>query len=494
MTIPVPTVVSVSITVGAAYPQKAGFGTMNLVTNETGVIGVAERIRFYSDADSVASDWGGSSEAALAAAAYFSQQPKPLELAISVRFESDQAAQLRGGSNATTVIVSWTAISDGEFNISIDGVNEDISAIDFTLDTDMDDVADAIETEIQAIAAGGFTAATCIWDGDRFFIASGTTGASSSISFVTAVSPAVGTDISTMMDCIQGNATKADGFAGETITESLNAIQLKNDQWYGLSFTKEIRDGAIVNLEDAVEAAADWCGARVKIFANCSNDLDVLDSVATNDIASVLTGQNQRRTMTTFSSYVDEYPACSCLGRAFTVNFNQPDSTITLKFKQLPGITTEDLTTNQKNTMDTKRANALVSVGGSSMYAESFMHQSGVFFDEVHGLDWLTEEIQNGVFGYLLSRPTKVPYTNKGIAQIEQQVIKALDAGRRNGLLAPGYTIDGDYLPNGYITNTVAVEDTAQADIDSRIYRGLSFIALGAGAIHGCQINGVFER
>ena len=41
-----------------------------------------------------------------------------------------------------------------------------------------------------------------------------------------------------------------------------------------------------MNAEIGAEAAAAWCEARVKVFGNTSNDLDVLDSVTSNDIAS----------------------------------------------------------------------------------------------------------------------------------------------------------------------------------------------------------------
>ena len=38
------------------------------------------------------------------------------------------------------------------------------------------------------------------------------------------------------------------------------------------------------------------------------------------------------------------YAIVSALGRAFTVNFSANRSTITLKFKQLPGVVAEGLT------------------------------------------------------------------------------------------------------------------------------------------------------
>lgn len=492
MTIPVSSVVNVSIAIGAPFPARAGFGTLNIVTAETGVIGIAERIRSYQNLDGVAADWPADSEVVAAATAYFSQQPKPTSLKVSTRYPTAQSAQLRGG--AVTEVTPFLSISDGSFTINIDGDSQDITGLDFSDgETTLDDIAASIQTTLQAVASGGFTSATCTHDGTRFFIESGITGTSSTVSFLTPVSPATGTDISSLLQMRQGEGTKTDGIAAETITASLNAIQNIDTDWYGLVFTKEVRDGVDINGEDAVEAAADWCEARIKVFGNTTNDLDVLDSVTTNDIASVLTAKNLRRTMTTYSSYPDQYPSASILGRAFTVNFNQVNSTITLKFKQMPGITVEQLTQSQKAVLDSKFANALIEVGASDMFAESWM-ASGVFFDEVHGIDWLQNAIETNVFGYLLTRTTKVPYTNKGVAALEQQVISALDEAVRNGLIAPGETVDGRFLATGYETVVIPVEDINQSDKEARHYPGLSFTVLGAGAIHSVQINGIFER
>jgi len=495
MSIPVSNVVDVSIAIGATFPERRGFGILTIVTKESGVIGIAERIRSYSNIEGVAADWASTTEVYKAATAYFSQVPKPTQLKVAVRFETDQSAELRGGSiidNATNLAL-FTSINDGSFNISIDGDSQDITALDFSSDTDLSDVAATIETGLQAIATGGFTAATCTHDGNRFFVTSGTTGATSTISFVTTVSPATGTDVSSLILLDQGNATKSDGIDAENITASLNAIENIDSDWYGLIFTKEVREDVVIGSENAVVGAAAWVEARTKVFFNTTNDNDSKDSVTTSDIGSVLQTANYRRSITTFSSYPDQYPSASLAGRAFTVNFNQSNSTITLKFKQLPGITVESLTQNDKTVLDSKSVNALITVGSSDMYSESFM-ADGTFFDEVHGIDWLQNAIETNVFGYLLTQTTKVPYTDKGVAGVEQQVRSALDEAVRNGLIAPGEDIEGTYLPNGYTITTIPVADINQGDKEARFYPGLSFVCLGAGAIHRVQINGVFER
>ena len=496
MTIPVKSIVAVSITIGASFPSRKGFGILNCVTAETGTIGFAERIRSYGSADSVAADWPSNSEVVKLANSYFGQQPKPTDFRVSVRAEAAVAAELRGGSvvdNAANLAL-FVAISDGSFAISIDGNAEDITTIDFTGDTNLTDVAATIEAKLQAILTLPFPTSTVDYEDGRFFIRSGTTGATSLISFLTQVSPVTGTDIGSLLQMQQGEGTKTNGIDPETITESLDAIQQASSDWYGLIFTKEVRDAAQVNGEDAVVAAAAWVQARIKTFFNTSNDLDVLDSVTTNDIISLLNASSSTRTMSTFSSHTAEYPGASIAGRAFTVDFSQPNSTITLKFKQGPGITSENLSENDKSVLDSKRGNSFFEVGPDTViYGESYMG-GDFFFDEIHGTDWLTDAIEKEVFGYILSRPSKVPYSEAGTAALEQQTIKVLDEAVRNGLVAPGETIDGVFLPNGYITTTIPVANVSQTEKDARQYNGLSFIALGAGAIHGAQIQAVFER
>lgn len=288
--------------------------------------------------------------------------------------------------------------------------------------------------------------------------------------------------------------------ATETITTSLDAIQDVNSNWYGFLFTKEVRDLISVTVpgpDTAVEEAATWAQARVKIFGNISNDDDAKDPGVATDIGSLLNLAGYTRTFTDFDDDVDQYPAASGFGRAFTVNFSQTDSTITLKFKQFPGITPVTLKSSEKIALDAKRINAYTLFGNAAdtvaLYAESFM-AADLFFDEVHNIDFLADAIQNQVFGYLFTRTTKVPLTDKGGAQLEQQVITVLDEAVNNGMIAAGTTSEGIFLPNGYITQVQPVADIPDANKQARVGPNITFTALLAGAVHSIQINGTVER
>lgn len=517
MSIPISSVADVGITIGATFPQRAGFGTLNIVTSDLSVINAEERYRTYANIDGVAEDWGADSEVTRAATSYFSQQPRPTSLVVSVRVSTEgQPARLNGGeivdsSDVLDDIMNLINTSEGAgFDITINGNLIELRGlglsggqltsfgslgglVSFVLNAELSDlgldtrVSIGIDPEAQDEGVLRYR-----------MIATGSDANETIFEF-----PVVANDASNDNDVFPLNnllffgetqgATIVSSIQGETIAQALTTIDDKFNNWYGLLFTKEVRDDFQTDGINSVISAAEWVEARTKVFLNTSNDPNCLLSTSESDIISQIQARGFRRTMNTYSSFPDQYPSASVSGRAFTVNFDQPDSTITLNFKQLPGITVENLTQNEYRVLRSKNGNAFITVGSSNFFSESFM-ANGVFFDEVHGIDWLTNAIQTNVFGYLLTRPTKVPYTDQGVAALEQQVINALDRARFNGLIAPGETIDGEFLPNGYKTNTVPVDNIDQGSVEARFYGGLSFTGLGAGAIHSVQINGIFER
>lgn len=488
--IPLSSIVTVNISVSPTFPARAGFGTLLCVTKETGVLSLAERVRSYGSVDAVSADWGATSEVTKMATTYFSQSPKPTSFMVGIRFENAVGANLKGGTYPSTELATLQAITDGSFNISIDGTSAVISGLSFAAATSMDDVALVIQAALRAEAVGGFTLATCVYDTDHFVITSGTTGATSTISYLTPTG--VGTDLSELLSLDQGASLKSDGVDAETITASLSALEEANSSWYGFAFTKEVRDDVVINGEDAVEAAADWAEARVKVFFTTTNNELTLLSASTTDIAYVLRQKNLSRTLVIFSNYPSEYPEVSVAGRAFSVDFTAGNPLITLKFKQLPGITVEDLSYSQKLAIEDKGVNALIAIAGNIFLAEGVV-SGGRFFDEIHGLDWLQNAIQTNVFGALYTS-RRIPYTDAGIQILAQQVRNALAEAVTAGLLAPGTDANGNFLSEGYVVNTVPEAQVSQSNKEARFYNGLSFTALGAGAIHSVTVNGVFER
>lgn len=488
MTIPVSKVVRVSVLSAPTFPARAGFGTL-LIVGKSARLPLGSRIRFYSDMDGVAVDFSSSDEEYKAAQVAFSQSPRPSRIAIGRRFDTAAPGELLGNTTTyETTVATWAAIDDGSFVISIDGTAETITGLDFSAVTNLNGVASVVNTALNAASAG----ASCTFDGTRFIVRSGSTGTSSTVGYASAHS--TGTDVSTMLgldEAALGVITA--GIAAESIAASLNALQDASPEWYGLHFTKEVTDQ---NVKDA----AAWAEARIKIFGNTQKSGAVADGSVTNDIGSFLKTSGYRRTFTQYDNN-DDYAAVSAMALAFTVNFNAQNSTMTLKFKRQPGITPVNITETQRLALVDKHVNYYTYFGDSAMLAEGVM-ADGTFFDEVHGLDWLQNAIETNLFGYLYTRLTKVPQTDKGVAQLVQKVEEACRDAVNNGLLAQGVwngsplgeVETGDFLPKGYYIYAQPVGEQNQSDREARLAPPIQVLAKGAGAIHFADVIVEFGR
>lgn len=488
-TLPYNSVVNVSITTTPQAVQRTGFGVLNIVTKEIGGITRAERYRLYPSIEAVSVDFPSSTEAYKSASTYFSQSPRPKMVMISNRFEDAQPALLTGGTVEAT-LGAFKAISDGGFDLRVGGDVKDVTGLDFSAATDFTGVA-------SVISAGLSPKATCAWKDTKFEITSASSGVSSTLTYLSEGS--TGTNISSLMQCAgaEEDALLAQGVDAETVTQSLDAIQERaGSAFYGFSFTKEVRDKVVINGESSVIAAAIWAEARVKVFFNTTNDLDTLNPAVETDTASLLEKQGFNRSLSTYSSYKTQYPEASVAGRAFTVDFNVPNSVITLMFKKLPTISSEGFGSQQQLALDAKNCNYYTSVGSFDMFQKAKM-ASGKFFDTVHGVDWLTDAIQIEEFNTLATNKV-IQFTDAGTNRLEATLRKVLDQAVLSGLAASGYytnptTGEEEFLPLGYKINRVAVKDIPAGDKSARQYNGLSFYLIGAGAIHGVDINGTFD-
>ena len=146
------------------------------------------------------------------------------------------AAFLTGDTDAQSNYAVWEAITDGSFRITIDGTAYNVDAIDFTGDTDMDDVAATIQAALRAQTSGS---ETVVWSTDHFVITSGITTSTSEVSVTSTSTGTVGTDISgagasDWMDCDTGNATATAVAKEVTVGIAKSATELyfypRNDQ------------------------------------------------------------------------------------------------------------------------------------------------------------------------------------------------------------------------------------------------------------------------
>ena len=476
---------NVSISVSPVGVSGGNFGILGFLTlfsdTADNAISPAERARAYTSLASVAGDWPATSEVMKAATAFYAQTPTPTDFVVLMNYDVAQPASLVGGDH--DLLSELTTITTGTFTISVDGTEYPLTGIDFSAASTLELIADILETELSV----ALSTATVTYGTYGFVITSSTSGATSTISFATG-------DVAEALGFASYQAAVSDGVDIETAVESLSAALVKGIDFVGIVTHKALRDVLAGAEGETTAEIASWAEAAKKIFCNTTNSLAVLNSSITNDIASVMKGMTLRFSLTTFSKNYNQYPSASVFGRAASVNFSAIGSTITLNLKQMPTISAEDLTPAEFGVLRSKNASAVVQIGKTvNAYTDSRM-ASGSWLDTTHGLMWLENRCEVDLFNLLFQSNTKIPFTQTGINITAATLERSLQAAVRNGLAGPGFLPDGTYLPEGYIIESVALADVPAGDKGNRVYKGLSFKMVGAGALHEVVVSGSFSE
>lgn len=483
MSISESTVVSVTVNVNQASTPQEGQGVINIVTDETS-IPTGNRLRFYQNMTQVGADWATSTRAYAAAAQVFSQNPAPNEIAISRAFLSATSGYLQG-EPVTAALSAFNAITAGTLSLSIDGVAKNLTALNFSAAANLNAVAATLQTALNTSVSG----TTCVFNGSAFVITSPTTGTNSAISFPTTS----GADISSTFGLLQSEgAVIFPGYAVETVTQALANIKAYNSAFQGIFIT--LAGETTQNLLDA----SAWANSNQLEHAFTGQTSDIPAS-GTSDICSQMKALGYDRTIMQYDP-ASPYSVLSLLARAYAVDYTQPNSTITLKFKQEPGITVLNITDTQRLTLESKNCNYYTSVGGNPMIAQG-ISASGRFIDEVLGLDYFAQFMQETEFAALYA-VGKIQQTDKGCAKLVQAANVACDEMVANGFIAPGYwngnpignIQTGDYLPKGYYNYIAPVANQTSGQRAARVAPPLTTICIGAGAIHNVNVALNFQR
>ena len=273
--------------------------------------------------------------------------------------------------------------------------------------------------------------------------------------------------------------------AAEVVNECLESLK-----WYGLTFAADLTTEEAVSVASIIEAAS-----PVRIFGYTSQDEKSLDSLSTTDTVAVLESKNFRRTIPIFSSD-NAYAIASVMGRAFSVNFNGTNTTITLKFKQLPGIAAEDLKTREAKALADKNCNVFAGYNNDTAILQEGVMCDGSFFDEVHGLDWFQNHLETALWNLYYTTNTKIPQTFGGVNRQCTVLERACDQAVTNGLLGAGQwngeefgTLQaGDYLSKGFYVFANSLDDQAQSEREARKAPVFQIASKLAGATHFADV------
>jgi len=484
--------IKVDVNLAPAGAQAQDISTL-LILGSSNVIDTTERYRMYGSISEVAADFGTTAAEYLAALLYFEQSPQPAQLLIGRWAKTATAGKLVGGVVPATnqAIAVWNAITTGSFKVSVDGTSHSFTGLNFATQTNLNGVASVLQTAL----TGTFSGATVVWNSNysRFEFTSGTTGATSSVSFLEAASS--GSDISALLVGTAADATNGAylvvGVAAQSALDTVSLFDLNYGQtWYGLTICGAT-DSDHLAVAPFIEATT-----SKHIYGVSTQEAGVYSSVSTTDIAYLLSQAKYNRTVIQYSSSTP-YSVCSLLGRILTTNYNANNSVITLMYKQEPGIVPEQLNITQVNALEAKSCNVFVAYNNSTAIIEQGKVSSGDFLDTIIGTDWLALSIQTDLYNLLYTSTSKIPQTDAGNNILATAIENRCSQGVANGLLAPGVWQSGgfgalkqnDYLAKGFYVYAPPIALQAAADRAARKSVPFQVAAKLAGAIHTVDVT-----
>lgn len=339
-------------------------------------------------------------------------------------------------------------------------------------------------------------AAVCTWDGKQFIIESASTGPSSVISYLT--SPGSGTDISSMMAMRNGQTAypPVNGIVAESPLACVTILDGMTTYEYGMMFASvDVTNDQAVAVAGFIEAAS-----NPHIYGITSTEAAALDPQATTDVGYRMKQLAYNRTISQYSE--SPYAIASAFGRAFTVDFNENNSTITLAYKTEPGVVPELLTTTQADSLEAKNYMYYATFDNDTSIIVNNVMASGIFFDDQQNADWFADRLQTDAYNALYTNPTKIKQTDPGVHQIVTVLNKSCNAALNNGILGEGNWLydgfgnlnTGDYLPSGYYVYGNPIASQSLADRQARKSPPIQIAAIFAGAIQSVNITVNVQR
>lgn len=486
--LPVSRLIKVDVNLSPLAAQGPNLNSL-LIVGDSDVIDTGTRIVSFGSLSEVAALFGTNASEYAAAALFFAQAPQPTQLYIGRWARTATSGRMFGGAltPAQKLISAFTGVVNGGFKVAVDGgAVTNVTGINLGAAANLNAVATLINTALAAVPL----AVTVSYDGTRFTFKSTSTGAASSVSFLTA--PNAGTDLSPLLNGTPAlGGRQVGGIVAETALAAVQILDTNPTGWYGLTF-------ASPNIVDVDHLAIASFVEGVKprhLYGVSTAAAAAADPTSTTDIGYLLKAALYEQSFVQYNS-AGLYAAASLFGRALTINFAANNSMITLMYKQEPGITPELLTTTQADALKAKNVNVFAAYNNDTAIVQYGTVASGLYIDEVYGVAWQKFRIETDLYNALYTNPTKIPQTDAGMAQLATVIEGSLSAGVNNGLIGPGtwtaggfgQLATGDFLSSGFYVYAPRIATQSPSDRAARKSVVFQVAAKLAGAVHTVEV------
>lgn len=167
---------------------------------------------------------------------------------------------------------------------------------------------------------------------------------------------------------------------------------------------------------------------------------------------------------------------------------NYPSGSETSAFKTLASVYPSELGKTEKKALEDKNLCYFIMVGNKNITMRGIT-VGGEWADVIRFRDWLQNDMQVRVVNLFITNP-KIPYTDNGIALVQNQMIASLKSGQdAGGIALSEFDEDGNEIP-GFQTSVPLASSLTASEKASRKLTKCKFKARLAGAIHFAEIKG----
>ena len=389
----------------------------------------------FTTLEDVGTYFGTGSEEYARASFYFGfigkNITRPNKISFARWTDADVAPRIYG-AKGIQALASWTSITAGSFTLTIGGVSNTMSAMNFSAAADLAGVAAIIQTAIRTKTGTQWTAATVTYDAtnQRFNFVGGSAVAAT----ISVTAGTLGVDIAGQLGWLSPSAILSAGALLETIIQTLTLSADETDNFGSFLFQK-----ALTSAERL--AATIWNDAQNVKYIFC---LATLAVDASANSAALLTYSGTGITLLGVSN---EYPEMAPMILLASIDFTNRDSVINFMFQQF-SLTPSVTTTTESNSYDALRVNYY----GRTQTAGQLIdfYQAGyltggatdpvdmnVYANEM----WLKDAAGARIMQLLLSLG-RVSANANGTAQLLAVVQSVIDMALFNGTISPNKDLD----------------------------------------------------
>ena len=428
--------ISVDVSVSLSKSQVAVGTDMTIIAFCTPNVDFlhGNRVQLFSTADAYNKICTPGDSVWWAGNAFFSKAKRPARIAVGKIFSESQPAYLLSGGLSLDEV---TQISTGGFAITIDGTVRQITDLDFSSATTLEQVASVINTALSSYGS------CSVYQGN-LIIKSSTTGSAATISFASA--PEDAADISAILGLTEATgATAQDGYTAGSISQELQAIAdagvALGTFFYGWALDRAYRD--TVDQDEA----ANWVSARSfrACGSFCSNNANAYDPTNTTNNGYKAMDKGLAPVNYTYDDNSQVYPEISYLANFLAVDYNSADSTIAGKFQDADGIAAVNFPNIETNVqaLNARRINTITGIVGQTLkyFREGNQSSSAWSTDGWVNVCNFIAELEIEILNVFL-RNNKVSYTVNGQNLLIAAASKICNKYKNNGSFADGVEED----------------------------------------------------